>query len=47
MTNRHGDLCDVASPLLDSGAAMDSALIVTVPNGSARNLEQVMYFVFT
>jgi len=46
VTNRHGDLCDVASPL-GSGAAMDSALIATntatstMPNGSAGNLEQV------
>ena len=46
VTNRHGDLCDVASPL-GSGAAMDSALIATntatgtMSNGSAGNLEQV------
>ncbi|XP_069682518.1 tyrosine-protein phosphatase non-receptor type 9 isoform X3 [Periplaneta americana] len=45
VTNRHGDLCDVASPL-GSGAAMDSALIATsgttatMPNGSAGNLDQ-------
>jgi hypothetical protein len=46
VTNRHGDLCDLASPV-GSGALMDSTLIptntatTTMPNGSAVNLEQV------
>jgi hypothetical protein len=51
VTNRHGDLCDVASPL-GSGAAMDSAIFATsaaattMRNGSAGNLEQVGVTIF-